>query len=62
MITGKKELEEKFESSQNNILKLIALQGALLLSSGGLNNELTLTMQNIDATQATTEELRANKK
>ena len=50
LITGKNKLEEKCESAQKKILKLTALQDALLLSNGSLKNELTLTMKNIDVT------------
>ena len=62
MITGKRKLEEKCESSQKNNLKLTASQDALLLDNGSLSNELKLRMKNIDVTQATTSQLRTEKK
>ena len=62
LITGKIKLEEQFESSQKNILKLTASQDALLLANGILNNELTLTMQNIDIKQETTAQSISDKK
>ena len=54
LITRTSKLEEKCESSQKNILKLTDFQDALLLANGSLNNDLTLTMKNIDVTQVTT--------
>ena len=62
MITGKSKLEEQFKSAQKKILKLADSQDAVLLSNVNLNNELTLKMQNIYVTQATTAQLRAKKK
>ena len=62
LITGKRKLEEKCESSQKNNLKLTASQDALLLDNGSLSNELKLRMKNIDVTQATTSQLRTEKK
>ena len=34
----------------------------MLLANGSLNNDLTLTMQNLDVTQETKAKFRANKK
>ena len=62
LITGKRKLEEQCKSAQKLILKPAASHDALLSANGSLNNELILTMQNIDATQATTAHLRSDKK
>ena len=52
-ITGKRTLEEQHELSQRKILKLTSSQHAIILANGSLNNDLTLTIQNIDVTQET---------
>ena len=62
LLTGKMKLKEKYKSAQNNILELTALQNARLLSNDNPKNKLVLTMQNIDFTKATTEQLRAKKR
>ena len=62
LITGERKLEEKCESAHKNILKLTALQAALLLANGSLNNYLTIIMQNIDFTHETKAQLIADKK
>ena len=61
MIICKSNIEEKCDPAQKNILKLTALQDALLLYNGILNYELTLTMQNLDVTQKTAAKLRVEK-
>ena len=38
------------------------MQYALLLDNGSLNNEITLTVKNIDATHETTSQLKDDKK
>ena len=55
------ELEEQCKSEQKNIFKLTALQNSLLLDNNILKNKLTLTIQNIYVTQATTAQSKANK-
>ena len=62
MITAKRKIEEQCESAQKNTLKWTDLHYAMLLANGSLNNVLTLTMQNIDVTEAPTAQLRADKK
>ena len=62
MITGKGKLEEQCKISQKNILKLNALQNALLLNKGRLKNYSTITIQNLDVTPETKAKLRANKR
>ena len=53
-IPGENNLEEKCESEQKDILKLIALHDILIFGNGSLNNELTLKMHDLDVTQETT--------
>ena len=62
MITRKNKLEKKCVLEQEIIFKLTALQDSPLIANGILKGELTLTMQYIDITQATTEKLRAYKR
>ena len=62
LITGEIKLEEQCESAQKNILKFAAYHDALLLVNGSIKNDTALTIQNIDVTQATTVQLRAEKK
>ena len=62
LITGKIKLEEQCESAQEKKLKLTGSQYALLLDNVSLNNNITLTIQNIDVTQESTAQLKADKK
>ena len=62
LIAEKIKLVEQCESALKSILKLTALQDALILANGILNNELTPTIQNIYLAQATTAQLRAEKR
>ena len=62
LITGKSKLEEKCELEQKNVLKFTSSQDILILVYGSLNNNLTLTMKNIDVTQDTIAQLRYEKK
>ena len=41
---------------------MTGFQDSMLLSNGSLNNDLTLTIQNIDFTQATTAQLRSDRR
>ena len=50
LITGENKPEEQCESAHKNILKLTALQYALLLDNGSINNERTLTIKNLGVT------------
>ena len=62
MIICKSNIEEKCDPAQKNILKLTALQDALLLANGSLNNYLTITIQNLDVTQTSKAQVRAKRK
>ena len=62
LITGGRRFEKQYEGAQNKVLMLTDQYDALLLANGSLNNELTLTQQNIDVTQATISQLRTDKK
>ena len=62
MIDGKKKVEEQCESEQKNILKYTDFQYELLSANISLNNELTLTMYNLDVKQETTAQLTSDKK
>ena len=53
LIIRKWKIEAKYESAQTNILKLTASNDALFLANIILNNDIKLTMHNIDITQAT---------
>ena len=59
-MTSKRKLEEQCKSARKNILKLTALQYALILDNDILNNELTLTIQIIHVTQETKAQLTAD--
>ena len=61
LITGKKKLEKKLCIRTQEHFRIHSFAVCTDLNNSILKNEPTLTMQNIDITQATTSQLRVEK-